>query len=197
MCECGIDKDNENFREDSEKHKFYEFKIVFLILRENRSSRSDMIFKWSDLKNIVKFTGKHLRRSHFFNTVARWRPATLLRRDYGTGVSCEFCETFKNTGRSGRSGNREIREQLLLRIIPWDSFWMQPFKNNNKDTRTAATEHYSYYFVVDFRKVVVIPTGIYLLKSIRKHQNNGWNLFKVINKDTRITSMILYWCHYC
>ena len=117
MCECGIDKDNENFREDSEKHKFYEFKIVFLILRENRSSRSDMIFKWSDLKNIVKFTGKHLRRSHFFNTVARWRPATLLRRDYGTGVSCEFCDTFKNTYFAGDQRTATSENNTLGQLL--------------------------------------------------------------------------------
>ena len=32
-----------------------------------------------------------------FNKVARLRPATLLKRDSGTGVFCEFCEIFKNT----------------------------------------------------------------------------------------------------
>ena len=26
-----------------------------------------------------------------------WRPATLLKRDSGTGVSCEFCKISKNT----------------------------------------------------------------------------------------------------
>ena len=30
-----------------------------------------------------------------------------------------------------------------------------------------------------------------------KHQNNVWNLFKVINRDTGTTSRSLFWCFYC
>ena len=30
-----------------------------------------------------------------------------------------------------------------------------------------------------------------------KHQNNVWNLFKVINRDTRIISVTSLWCLYC
>ena len=32
-----------------------------------------------------------------FNKDPGWRPATLLMRDSGIGVFCEFCEFFKNT----------------------------------------------------------------------------------------------------
>ena len=38
------------------------------------------------LRNFAKFTGKHQRKSLFFNKVAGLRPATLLKRDSGTGV---------------------------------------------------------------------------------------------------------------
>ena len=39
------------------------------------------------------------------------------------------------------------------------------------------------------------PTGILLVQSQQwKHQNNVWNLFKVNNRDTRTTSMTLFWC---
>ena len=38
------------------------------------------------LKNCEKFTEKHLCQSLFFNNVAGLRPATLLKRDSGTGV---------------------------------------------------------------------------------------------------------------
>ena len=31
-----------------------------------------------------------------FYKIAGFRPATLLKRDSGTGVSCEFCKIFKN-----------------------------------------------------------------------------------------------------
>ena len=36
--------------------------------------------------NFAKFTGKHLCQRLFFNKVAGLRPATLLKRDSGTGV---------------------------------------------------------------------------------------------------------------
>ena len=45
-------------------------------------------------KNFAEFTGKHLGQSLLF------RPKCLqlyLKRDSGTGVSFEFCETYKNT----------------------------------------------------------------------------------------------------
>ena len=38
------------------------------------------------LRNFAKFTGKHLCQSLFFNEVAALIPATLLKKDSGTGV---------------------------------------------------------------------------------------------------------------
>ena len=49
------------------------------------------------LTNVTKFKGKHLCQSLFFNKAAGLRPATSLKRDSGTGFSCEFCEISKNT----------------------------------------------------------------------------------------------------
>ena len=43
-------------------------------------------------KNFAKFTGKHLYQSLFLNKVADHRPATSLKRNFGTGVLI-----FKNT----------------------------------------------------------------------------------------------------
>ena len=40
-------------------------------------------------KNFTKFSVKYLRQ--------RLRPATLLKRDCGTGVFLRVCEIFKNT----------------------------------------------------------------------------------------------------
>ena len=37
-------------------------------------------------RNFAKFTGKQPSQSLFFNKVADLRPATLLKRDPGTGV---------------------------------------------------------------------------------------------------------------
>ena len=38
------------------------------------------------LRNLTEFTGKHLCQSLSFNKVAGLRPATLLKKDSGTGV---------------------------------------------------------------------------------------------------------------
>ena len=47
------------------------------------------------LKNLSKFTWKHLCQSLFFNKVAGLAPVTSLKRDSGIGVF--LCEIFKNT----------------------------------------------------------------------------------------------------
>ena len=52
----------------------------------DRSSRPEVFCKKGVLRNFAKFTGKHLCQSLFFNKVAGLRPATLLKRDSGTGV---------------------------------------------------------------------------------------------------------------
>ena len=44
------------------------------------------------LRNFTKFTGKHLCQSLFFNKVPGLGLQLYLKRDSGTGVSCEFCE---------------------------------------------------------------------------------------------------------
>ena len=51
------------------------------------------------LKNFAIFTGKHLCWSLFLIKLKlqAFRPATLLKRDSNTDVSCEYCETFKNS----------------------------------------------------------------------------------------------------
>ena len=49
-----------------------------------RSSSSKMFFKIGVLKNFIKFTEKHLCWNLFLNTAASWRPATLLRKNFGT-----------------------------------------------------------------------------------------------------------------
>ena len=51
-----------------------------------RSSLPEVFNKKGVLRNFAKFTGKHLCQSLFFNKVAGLRPATLLKKDSGTGV---------------------------------------------------------------------------------------------------------------
>ena len=66
-------------------------------LLDSRSSRPEVFCRKGALKNFTTFTGKYLCQSLFFNKVAGLRPATLLKRVPGTGVSRKFCEIFKNT----------------------------------------------------------------------------------------------------
>ena len=49
------------------------------------------------LKNFVKFTGKKLCQSPFFNKVAGLRPVTSLKKRLWQMFSCEFREIFRNT----------------------------------------------------------------------------------------------------
>ena len=50
------------------------------------SGRPEVFYKKGVPRNFAKFIGKHLCQSLFFNKVAGPRPATLLKRDSGTGV---------------------------------------------------------------------------------------------------------------
>ena len=59
-----------------------------------RSSRPEVFCKKGVLRNIAKFTGKHLCQSLFFNKVAGLRPDT---ESLAQVFSCEFCEISKNT----------------------------------------------------------------------------------------------------
>ena len=47
-----------------------------------RSSRLEVFCKKGVLRNFEKFTGKHLCQSLFFNKVACYRPATLLKKRF-------------------------------------------------------------------------------------------------------------------
>ena len=48
------------------------------------------------LKNLVKFTGKYLCQSLFFNKVAGLSLQLLLKQTLAQVFSCEFYEMFKN-----------------------------------------------------------------------------------------------------
>ena len=46
------------------------------------------------LENSLKFTGKHQRRSLFFNEVGGWRPTTLQNRYFVTGAFLRILWNF-------------------------------------------------------------------------------------------------------
>ena len=73
------------------------------------SSRQEVFCKKGILRNFAKFPGKHLCQSLFFNKVAGLRPATLLKRDSGTGV---FLSTLRN-----------FHDHLFLQNTSGGCFW--------------------------------------------------------------------------
>ena len=61
-------------------------KIIHVILITTEAVAQRCFIKKGVLRNLEKFTGKHLRQSLFFNKVAGLRAAPLLKRDSGPGV---------------------------------------------------------------------------------------------------------------
>ena len=55
-----------------------------------------MFYKKGDLRNLTKFTGKHLCQSLFLIKLQAWGLQLYYKWDLNTGVFCEFCEVSKN-----------------------------------------------------------------------------------------------------
>ena len=88
-----------------------------------------MFCKMCVLKNFVKFTGKKLCQSPFFNKVAGLRPVTLLKKRLWQMFSCEFREIFRNT-----FFTEHLRWLLLNKTYkkmsvwsPWNYFFSSSF----------------------------------------------------------------------
>ena len=62
------------------------FALPFWLEIIYRSGYTGVFCEKDFLKNFLKFTRKHLCQSPFFNGVVGLSPATLLKRDSGTGV---------------------------------------------------------------------------------------------------------------
>ena len=78
-----------------------------------RNSCPEVFYEKGVLRNFTKFTGKHLSESLFFNKVAVLRPATLLKRDSGTGVFGAMCSIFHPSKKNAAS----ILQQILS-VVP-------------------------------------------------------------------------------
>ena len=57
---------------------------IYFAVSTSRNSCPEVFCKKGVLRNIAKFTGKHLCQGLFFNTVASLSPVTLLKKDSGT-----------------------------------------------------------------------------------------------------------------
>ena len=62
-----------------------------------KSSCTEVFCKRGVLRDFAKFTEKQLCQSLFINKVTDQGWQLYSKRDPGTGVSCEFCKTSKNT----------------------------------------------------------------------------------------------------
>ena len=63
----------------------------------SRSSRPEVFCKKGVLRNVTKFTGKHLCQSLFFNKVAGLGCNFIEKETLAQMLSCEVCVLFKNT----------------------------------------------------------------------------------------------------
>ena len=88
--------------------------ILELTLATDRSSDQRCSVK-SFLTNFAKLTGKHLCQCHFFNKVAGLRPATLLKKETGTGVYLSI-----------------LREHFFYKTPSDDCFWTEYFARFQK-----------------------------------------------------------------
>ena len=71
-----------------------------------------LFFEISRIKKFAIFTGKHLCSDLFLIKLQAFRPVTILKRNSNTGVSCGYCELFKNSFFSENFG------WLLLTVLP-------------------------------------------------------------------------------
>ena len=96
-----------------------------------RSSRPEVSCKKSVLENFVKFTGKHLRWSIFFNKVAG--TCNLLKRDSDASVFLKFAK-FAEYKSQGSSPNLVFNIKAGLSIFKKVISMLQwkPFKNDEK-----------------------------------------------------------------
>ena len=81
-------------------------------LKKSKSSRSHIFFEKSSITNFAIFTRKHQCWSVFLIKLQAFRPAAFLKRSSNTGVSCGYCELFKN------SSFKENLRRLLLTVPP-------------------------------------------------------------------------------
>ena len=79
--------------------KWYYLKIRALHeIMKNRNSHQKRYVRKGVLRNFVKFSGKRMCQSLFFNKVTSLRPCNIIKKEILAEVfSCEFCEISKNT----------------------------------------------------------------------------------------------------
>ena len=71
----------------NDKVSWYTYYFLIIIFKKQQQSPRGVLFcKKGALGNFIKFTGKHLCQSLFFNKVAALSLQLYLKKDSGTGV---------------------------------------------------------------------------------------------------------------
>ena len=71
---------------------------------------------------------------------------------------------------------------------------------NLRSTRNKSSRSCSYVTLLCFHARACVlhpPAFAYSISYWDRKQKNVWNYFKVINGDTRSTSLMSFWCLYC
>ena len=85
-------------------HLWSWYSIACSVLSYTRSSRQDVFCEKDVLRNFIKFTGKHLCQSLFFNKVANLRPATYQKRDWHRCFPVNFAKFHRTPFLQNTSG---------------------------------------------------------------------------------------------
>ena len=89
----------------------------------NRTSHRRCSIKKGVLKNFAKFIGKHLYQGFLCLSVPKYSSGLKLETRLPEQVlSCEFCESFKNTF---FTEHLRKKKQLFYRTPPDDCFWIE------------------------------------------------------------------------
>ena len=82
----------------NDKVSWYTYYFLIIIFKKQQQSPRGVLFcKKGALGNFIKFTGKHLCQSLFFNKVAALSLQLYLKKALAQVFLCEFCEISKNT----------------------------------------------------------------------------------------------------
>ena len=150
---------------------------------------------------MANFTGKNLCWSLFLIKLQVFRPATLLKRDSDTGISCEICEIFKNV-----FFEEHLWTTASVVSFSWNLCWslflinLQVFRTATFLKRGFRTDVFlwnlrnfkSTYFEQCLRTTASAVCFSWLLSSLLRHRfiNRKWNVKtgvhifrKIKNKD--------------
>ena len=87
--------------------------------------------------------------------------------------------------------------KLTIRTLPWtkNAFRLQIRKSVYKCEQVRS--FLKKLLMINLIFCAYYPANIYLFKFSNRNVEMVWNMLQVSNKDTRTTSMTLFWCLYC